>query len=616
MNDSLQTPRAIIRVGSLFLLTLSIGFVRVSCTHAEELVVAHDELGQRKLDAVRSLIESGNLETAADQLTALSIELSGRLIQVDELFYRRYEQARDHLLATGTRQFREIYRARVDALSEERFKLADSRQDHPGYRRLIHDEFHATITATALERVAQDAWKQGDFETARQHWSRLLTKRMLDPEQPFGLNHDQIRERIIACDLFLGEFSTAETKLKTLETKSETLISLADELRSNKTTEALPLFETIERQWAGSTSSDPTHQFPLPTVIANDLLFVNIGAQLLGFEPRTGRAAWSSTEVALSPILYPLGDDQFPASTAQPVHQPVIQDGFLFTVVTSNGLDELICLEIDPAEGLLAWKQNLGMNTALSAPCVDEEYLYQLQQADSSPGSSHGEVLLVCRSIEEGSIRWRRSLYQSAGHGSSNDEERISGILMIIGRQLYLCTPHAIACVDIEFAQLEWLRVFPASSGPTQELLATTQGTLLTINSTGQTLTAFAADSGELMWQQSLPSPAKALLAYDDGVFVAGQELTGYRLTDGTPRWRIHGTAVSPAEPSELTWFGGYLLWQQADAIMVIDPNSATIRERLPLPAETLMQSARLRIHENLAIFSTAHTLQVFARLR
>lgn len=302
----------------------------------------------------------------------------------------------------------------------------------------------------------------------------------------------------------------------------------------------------------------------------DDLVFINLGEQVIALDSLTGHTRWTSrrqkNSLRLDPSERPSGANVIELEG----RYLVTTMGHLYpTERSGDGL--LICL--DAETGLVRWGIQVDDNPDIeqseglficSPPVIAEGTVYVLARK-ISPQQLLGEVLVAVDLIE-GEIKWSTWI-SSAGRLRRNLIQNSTAPLVTDGHVYVNTVTGAIASVDSTNGDLEWLQRLPTANNTTppagaarpythlQPVMAA--GRLLCISPDGTEVLSLDPDNGTVLESMSATNPDRwnypvYLLATADRVISVGRDVRCFdadRLQ--SPRWVMDSPSDSKSPVPE-----------------------------------------------------------------
>ncbi|MBI1344706.1 PQQ-binding-like beta-propeller repeat protein [bacterium] len=582
--------------------------------------------------------------------------------------YITVQAAIDRLLAALPPEGLQPYRERINPQAELVLQDWKTSGDERHLQRLATQYFFSQFGDEACWELGQQAWWRGDLAAARYWWQQLLP--ITAPEVPRDIRHypdseipaAEIAARLILCQMeldaqaaaiaieqFRQHYPHAEGRLGHQESLWSDL--LLKELRSRVAPESsqppqnvVTFAGTNQRTLNGSRAIDlggelwsvplaatilprPTSQlvFPPPAPLAqypaivDDMVYLNDGQRILGWELWTGRP-FHDLGFDASPVIYPPLSPE-PALPPRrhviggPLSTVTVGPGRLFarmgSVVTTPApselreqISELVCIDLGDGQGRLSWKLTaVDISSQLQSddpaapmwlwegtPLLIGSCLY----AALSRRRPQLEWCVVCLDAETGRLLWQ----QTAGISRiapADHENLASHLLLTAGNdRLYLSTDWgAIFCLSQHQGQPEWAMTYqtmpplrPVNSPrlPTTPIPQVLVGQdLFVAPSDDPQIFCLDATTGAIRWQQPTREPVESLLGVSHGALIgSGTGLWARDIHTGARLW-----AIDHDEPERQGYGRGWLAgpqvyWPTRESICVVDAATGrTQREQI-----------------------------------
>jgi len=415
---------------------------------------------------------------------------------------------------------RDRYRERYERRAEAWLKQAEETGDPSFLQRILEDAFLTRTAEQAIDRLAEEALRSGDFSTARQYWTMLvplessdrLLVRYPDPVTPLP----DVLARLVVCRVLEGDLDRAEFELSVFaERFPEAAGTLAG--RKGKWVELLDqLYKSAAA--GGSESSRKTEQVVPPDVGAsywslplngqagpdaepvaaerdvngltfyprlwNNLILWNQRDWIIAYDFQRGLGAWLEKEPVSAQHwreqgrIFPPRADLFDFKPDRPVHgfaadDLTIHEGKLFarmagpiTAYTERENrkqpSRLICLDLQAGQGRLVWNVDAaGLDERLrfeGPPVVSDNRLWILARRGLAPS----EVYLLCFSADNGKYLWNRLICSNAARAPEG--ANLASSLRIVRHESTLVVSTELGCIaalhDAD-GQPVWYRTYP-----------------------------------------------------------------------------------------------------------------------------------------------------------
>lgn len=347
-------------------------------------------------------------------------------------------------------------------------------------------------------------------------------------------------------------------------------------------------------------------------VLVDDLVLVNTQDQILAFDRHTGKPAWNGQ----SEIIYREEADQFSGPNGRinglgaPRFTMTVSGQRLFARMGSpvtiygnemqrrGGPGYLICLDLR-AEGRMLWKllpqftPDDGKWAFEGSPVCDGEFLYvAVRHSDVRP-QSH----VACYEAVTGKLRWMRYLCAAETPGSGQKDESTSNLLTLEGHRLYVNTNlGAVAAIDTRDGQIEWLAAYRTPQvgdlgQPNPHFqrdlnpCIVYRGLLFVAPSDSESIYAFDATSGDLLWESPHAGSALQLLGVGNGNLIAsGDRLYWINVTTGKllQRWP---DGPGPKGFGRGALVGEQVVWPTREDIYLLSQKTGQLEKVIQLAA-------------------------------
>lgn len=490
------------------------------------MIPGRDEGLSRRLASVIDLAEAEDWDRAIDLLESIQISGGDQLVPVDNQHLLNASLYARVMLTQLPAGARERYRERYERRAEAWMKQADETGDLSFLTRILEEAFLTRTAERAIDRLAEEALRAGQFSTARKYWTMLvpleqsgtLLVRYPDPETPLP----DVLARLIVCRLLEGHFDRAEYELSVFaeefpdapgrlagepDSWVNLLTRLKQSLMEQQQTESvptghaasvppdvgapywsLPLYDKkLEQLKTEELVSDKVvNGLTLHPVIWKDLVFWNARDWIVAYDFKSGRGAWLETDPKSAQSwreqgrIFPTRTDPFNFQPDRPVH------GFLGDGVTiSRGRlyarmagpvtayadretrvqpSRLVCLDLQESQGLLLWD--------LDAADLDPHLRFEgapLIRDDrlwilARRGLIPSEVHLVCLDAQSGRFLWNRLICANSPRVPEGANLASSLRINHAESTLVVCTElGCIAAFDEADGQPLWYRTYPRS---------------------------------------------------------------------------------------------------------------------------------------------------------
>ncbi|GEM_PF-4017479 len=339
----------------------------------------------------------------------------------------------------------------------------------------------------------------------------------------------------------------------------------------------------------------------------DDLVFINLGEQVLALDTLTGHPRWTSRRqkntLRLDPSERPSGVNTIELEgrylvTAMGHQYPTQRSG--------DGL--LLCL--DAETGLVRWGIQVDDNPDIeqseglficSPPVIDEGTVYVLARK-ISPQQLLGEVLVAVDLIE-GEIKWSTWI-SSAGRLRRNLIQNSTAPLVADGHVYVNTVTGAIASVDSTNGDLKWLQRLPTADNTTPPSGAArpythvqpimVDGRLVCISPDGTEVLSLDPDNGTVLKSISATNPDRwnhpvYLLTTGEHVISVGRDV---RCFDGnrleSPRWvlDLSTDTGSPVPEGRVQLLEDSVIIPANGRVLQVDLDTGRIRDTLEIEHE------------------------------
>ncbi|MBL9124119.1 MAG: PQQ-like beta-propeller repeat protein [Planctomycetaceae bacterium] len=347
-------------------------------------------------------------------------------------------------------------------------------------------------------------------------------------------------------------------------------------------------------------------------LLVDELLLVNTQEQILAFDRRTGKPAWNGQ----SEVIFREENDQFagpqsrllglgaPRFTMTAVNRRLYARlGSPVTIYGNEmqrrgGPGYLVCLDL-AAEGRLVWKifpefaPDDGKWTFEGAPLCDGEFVYvAVRHSDVRP-----QAHVACYEADSGRLRWIRYLCAAETPGGGQKDESTSNLLTLAGTRLYANTNlGAVAALDARDGQIEWLTSYRVPQvGDLGQPLPHFQrdlnpcvyyrGMLFVAPSDSESIYAFDAGSGDLIWESPHAGSAQQLLGVGSGnLIAAGDRLYWINVASGklVQRWP---DGPNPKGYGRGLLVGDQIVWPTREEIYLLSQQTGQMAKVIQLAA-------------------------------
>ena len=346
-------------------------------------------------------------------------------------------------------------------------------------------------------------------------------------------------------------------------------------------------------------------------VVAGDLILVNTQDQILGFDRRTGKPAWNGK----SEVIYREESDHFNPSArvyslGAPRYTMTVTGRRLYARMGSpvtiygnemqrrGGPGYLVCLDLG-SEGRLVWKlfpqftPDDGKWAFEGSPVCDGDFIYvAVRHSDVRP-QSH----VACYEAETGKLRWMRYLCAAETPGSGQKDESTCNLLTLDGRRLYVNTNlGAVVSLDTRDGQIEWLTKYrtpqvgdlghpnPHFQRDLNPCIAY-RGMLFVAPSDSESIYAFDATSGDLLWESPHAASAQQLLGVGNGnLIAAGDRVYWINATTGKLLQRWPDTP-NPKGFGRGALVGDQVVWPTREEIYLLSQKTGQMEKVIQLAA-------------------------------
>ena len=568
-----------------------------------------DADAERQLAALPALAADGQWDELAARVEQLRTRSGGRLVRIAPRRRVTVGTACDLALLRLPPAALAAWRDRVRPRAEDLLSRGTDPDDSApaALRDLVRDLFLTGAGAVAADRLATDAWRRGETDTARALWSRLIPLDSFAEDRPPVVRHPdpplataQLAARLILCDLAGSRPATARRELAVFRTRfpeatgtlagktgplADLLVALAEPtdwtdaarpprtrtlgltasrggvLRSTSSADAVAW---ARRSPAARPPDDPARPFAPasptvhPVLWRDTLLFADADA-VYALDPATGRARWPVSSAADGAVEEDaVVEEENPADVRLfPPPVPSV-DG----ASEPDRLTPPFVVGVGPVRHTLAVAGE-RLFARLGPPVVDP-----------IPGpTAAGTGTLVCLDLRrEGDLLWRRT---PDTWGPGDERWSVEGTPAVAGGRAFVVLRRGrpdvrldLACLDAADGAELW-RTPLGSPLPSVGAGTAVRGGIVPTVAAGRvwvptgsgTLACCDADTGNLLWLTEYPrDPAAPPAAVTPAVCAAGslfltpddagpdgeEGLLALDADSGLPLWSLPASVVDP----------------------------------------------------------------------
>ena len=502
----------------------------------------------------------------------------------------------------------EVYQKRSNTGASLRLNRARRERDDVALWRIV-DELSATSAApVAIQSLAAEAAGRGDLELALRLWGRLIENRDLEPlafpPSIVSLTSNDTEESRIALikAIFtrhaMGEPLTAKQLEKVSSDDFKNWMFAGHLVRDSLIAASGPVesvnLESI-RWTTVATANCPLaeSQVPLSAQLGRSgLVVVNNGQQIRALNVNTGEPFWPTgltNDIGVvweGPLIGGLPTHKLPCQ----ITGGVCSSDRYFGVMGDAphwrprpGLvplaGALIALDTTQGQGRVLWRiesQDLPEpgwlfhgGPALSPGAWPSDDLVVVPLCRPAP---QVELAVAAFSQDDGHLVWWMRIGTCAGEPGQplpQTQVLVKGGL-VVARTL----AGVIVTLDSRQGKFHWASTAMVDSPPSQQgshapLIDCSAGVLVVADPIQSQVAGLSLDSGEMLWQLSLPFPTQGVVCASHGkVLIAGTRLRAVSLWTGTPLWEhgfddpsVAGTGVPVLDGQTAMWPTRSSLW-------------------------------------------------------
>ena len=495
----------------------------------------------------------------------------------------------------------------------KRMTTADTRWREISQRPIISDadergceEFLARFWLSphapeASWKLAESAWRRGDWETARRHLLPLIRSKEADSKEQ--KDQDDWRFPEVAAEL---------------QTRAATLLARIETSPRDRGISPGPFFGGVA--W---TSHLSTSEWP---VVAKEHVVFSSSRSIRVVNLADGQAAWPAEIPDDDGTIVSLNDDgKSLKANESSLFSPVIANGRLLAGLRDGEdvrrSERLVCCELRGAEGRVVWTQllnevsGLGDHRIVSDPlAIPGGWCFGVERQVPPHRLS-----VLCIRDTSGEREWICDLGTRVP-GTPSSANLYSpaqvGLRYAAGRIYVDSGAEAAACLD-RAGRMLWITVCPPH--PT---LATTEkyqarsspvfhsGRVTIISSDNRGLRCFSAETGELLWDRRLPVGVISVIVGEDGNLIAsGKMLWGIEAKTGRILWSTGFAENGLGSPAVLV--GSSVLWASGDELWQVESRDGRLQNRMPLKRWEMSTVRQIQVSADHLLLTNSATTAV-----
>jgi outer membrane protein assembly factor BamB len=571
----------------------------------------------KRLAGARDLIALAQWDAAIESLQQIEDEFGDRLVEVEPGRLLNIRDACSAVLsllpAEGLQRLRQRSDPTVKSVYEEALRLHDADL----MRQVVRNGFAGSYGDDALNWLAEDAWLQGDLDSARAYWTQLIPRAESSGDLPLlarypdtGLQLADIRARLVLCSIMQRHDTRVAAELDAFR-------QLHPDAAGHLCGRDGVLEGILADEWERSRTWAPHDDSGWATFSADVRRSGRVATR-----PDVGVPRWTfslpSTRLPLVSLQRPALPDYGGAACYPVVWRDtvLVNDArTVWAVDVQSGLpkwpsgddDDRGILYSDPLPGDLLTLPTVGV-PRFSATVADGFYFARMGQPIVVPASGavqFPESRLICLDLEraEGRVVW------AAGPDDvlSTPGWMFSGAPLALRERLYVAIRRSapqvdsgIACLSALSGDLIWeCRVAGALQQPPSlhhvvdhELLTAAEGLVFCVPGSG-VVAALEQEGGAMRWVVTYPSVAAEPDVFSDAasrrltpplyhagrLYVAPPDRDHIMALDagsGAEIW----TMTAPGRITHLLGVAEQTLIAQGDRLWAIDVETGNLRHR------------------------------------
>ncbi|TWT59134.1 Outer membrane protein assembly factor BamB [Thalassoglobus neptunius] len=619
------------------------------------IVTETDSQRQRAFESIKTLLQNDQLEAAQQQLQQLEDVSAGRLVALDnrrrmdfQLVVDLHFPGMDHRLT-----------------KDSRVNSSDGKTSSLWRDLLTHSR-----TADDVPVDADQSWKRGNFEDARQVWLTLLNFQNEFGQAAPGssvseVSKAEILKRLIVADGVTGRLLTARKRLnrwrgsildvdgsvagrtgnvgELLERWLDRQSSLAPEGFITEQ-DSFPFqrtrFDFVEEKWSRPVEFITDSLAISEPVIWNDVLLVSDQLGLRALNLFTGEAAWpvdrddAGSLIETPPLMENREIVPFAQESGSLVNDLWIGRTGVARFVVNRVRDEfqrsrVFAIDLQ-RQGQIRWTvaandlrtdANDAAQWIFSGPPKIEEDLVVIPLRSAEP--DYG-LRLVAFDQASGELIWDERIGSTLGETSTPDRVFLDEIHIQDQMIFWNIDQEAVAGLDLTTGRLLWVTALPSQSwsrvdaelfesSPIDGAVWGSDQALFARSKEG--VARLDPYTGDLIWHTWRRRGSERFLGVHEGQLIAvGSGLASFEVERGDVQWEYEIEGFQ--QPANALLFGGAIFAPTGDEVWTIDAHLGQILQRDFTQLLTGHEIESVAIRDSLIIATGSKELTTFKIVR